>query len=337
MTPMPKSLDFLVIGAARSGTTSLHEYLRRHPGVQVPANKEAPFFVTRDEYHRGWDRLALRLFGGGPEKEGRTYGKVTPQYMAGSLYWVQSRPPQGDPLDLVGTADPEVAATIVPRRIAAHRPDIKLVAILRDPVERALSHYRHASAQGWETRPPDMAFRDALQPTALDCARLMPGEYLSSYVAFGEYARILGGYLDVFDPAQLCILSYLDLRDKPASTLRRVLQHIGQDDHVVPSIVGERFNASNSSPRFPTLDMRLWDRRISQWRFGWDLWSKAGPRTRSAVDHLFACALQFDERYNRVPTAEEGYAGDAVALLKAHYAPWNERLKAIVGQVRGVT
>jgi len=331
------SLDFLVIGAARCGTTSLHEYLRRYPGVRVPANKEAPFFVTREEYRQGWDRFALRLFGGRPERKRRIRGKVTPQYMAGSLYWVQSSPPQGNSFDLVGTADPEVAATIVPRRIAAHRPDIKLIAILRDPTERALSHYRHAVAQGWEARPPNVAFRDALQPDALDRARLMPGEYLSSYVAFGEYARILGGYLSVFDPSQLCVLSYLDLRDEPINTLRRVLRHIGRDDHVVPSVGRERFNASNCSPRFPSLDMRLWDRRTSQWRYGWQLWSKAGPRTRSAIDHLTAYAFRLDERYNRVAIAAEGDADEATALLNTHYAPWNERLTSIVGQVRGVT
>lgn len=332
-----KSLDFLVIGAARSGTTSLHEYLRRQPGVRVPANKEAPFFVTRDEYGRGWEEFSLRLFGSRPEKKNRTLGKVTPQYMAGSLYWVQASPPPDDPLDLIGTADPEVAATIVPRRIAAHNPDIKLIAILRDPTERALSHYRHAYAQGWEARPPDVAFKDALQPAALDRARLTPGEYLSSYVAFGEYARILGGYLSVFDRNQICVLSYLDLKDEPAATLRRVLRHIGQDDRMVPFVAGERFNASNRSPRCPALDMRMWDRRTSQWRYGWRLWSKAGPRTRNAVDHLFAYAFRLDERYNRVPAPAEGSSGEATALLKAHYAPWSERLKSIVGQVRGVT
>jgi hypothetical protein len=332
-------LDFLAIGAARSGTTSLHHHLRPHEGIRLPANKEAPFFASQGEYERGWSDFAARLFGRREGRDRPLLGKVTPQYMAGSLYWARAEPPPGDPVELIGTDDPEAAATIVPRRIARHRPEIKLIVILRDPVERALSHYRHAVRQGWESRVAEEAFEHALRPRALRRARLLPSESPSAYVAFGEYARILGGYLAVFDRSQLCLLPFLDLVEDPAGAVRRVLGFLGVEEGTVPATIGRRFNASDSLPRLPWLDTRAIERRASESVAGQRLWRRMPPRARRWTDELFMRASYLEERHNRLTAGGPSPKGDDEAreILRAHYAPWNERLAAALGDVRGVT
>lgn len=340
-SPIPESgvpkLAFLVIGAARSGTTSLHHYLRRHPRIGLPANKEAPFFTTREEYAGGWPNFSERLFG--HRHAHRLLGKVTPQYMAGSLYWARREAPWGDPAELIGTDDPAAAARIVPERIAAHNPGIKLVAVLRDPVERAISHYRHAVRQGWEADRPDKAFSRALHPEALARARLLPSESVSAYVTFGEYARILDGYRAVFGVEQLCLIPFEDLKADPLGVVTRVLGFLGLAEPWHPANAGLAYNASDSVARVSWLDTRRIERLTSEWQTGRRLWLKMPPRARRAVDELFARAASMEERYNRVSGADPtGAAYDrARAMLRAHYAPWNERLLVTNGPVRSVT
>ncbi len=119
--PTPR-IDFIVVGAQKAGTTALHEYLASDPNYAVSKTKELHFFddETCDwsapdyaRYHAqfDWDRPAIR-------------GETTPIY----LYWPQSL-----------------------ERIAAYRPDIRLVAMLRDPVERAWSHWKMERSRGVET------------------------------------------------------------------------------------------------------------------------------------------------------------------------------------------
>ena len=113
--------DFFIVGAAKSGTTSLYSYVRQHPEVFLPSMKEPRFFVDPDYF--GGDALGhltqvrdldeyLGLFAGAPECA--RVGEASPVY----LY---SR----------GTAE----------RIRGFRPDASIVAILRNPVDRAYSHY----------------------------------------------------------------------------------------------------------------------------------------------------------------------------------------------------
>jgi hypothetical protein len=259
--------------------------------------------------------------------------------MAGSLHWALRGGPDGDPARFVGTRDPEEAATIVPRRIASHRPDIKLVAILRDPVERALSHYRLALLQGWEHRPPHEAFAHALQPRALTRARLLPSEHVAAYVAFGEYARVLGGYLSVFDPDQLCVVPFGDLTRDPDATVRRLLRFLGVDDAVPLCRIGRRFNGSADVPRLPLLDTRAMERRASESPAAQRLWLRMPPFGQRLVDRAFARLVEVDRRYNRIAIAggDRQSWDQAATVLADHYRPWNERLRAMVGDVPDVT
>ena len=131
----------------------------------------------------------------------------------------------------------------IPERIARQFPDIRLIAILRDPVERALSHYAMARNVGPESRDPETAFDELLRPEALAEARQDP-HGLHGYVAFGEYGRILRGYLDVFEASQVLTVSTAQLAADPQSVLSSVWPFVGVADHV-PADLHTRYMVSS--------------------------------------------------------------------------------------------
>lgn len=120
---------FVVIGAKKSGTTSLHRYLDGHPQVWLPKDKRLEFF-TDVNWHRGtpWYESQFAAAGAAPAR-----GEITTSY---------ARYP------LVG----DVAA-----RMHAVVPHVRLVYVVREPLRRIESHYRYARTEGWETRPIDDA------------------------------------------------------------------------------------------------------------------------------------------------------------------------------------
>jgi hypothetical protein len=121
---------FLVIGAMKAGTTSLHEYLRTHPSIFMPELKEPEFFSEPDRWARGVDWYSS-LFEPGADRPIR--GEASTGY----------------------TRFPRFAET--PERIARVLPDARLVYLLRDPVDRMRSHYHHSVLLGREHRPVDEA------------------------------------------------------------------------------------------------------------------------------------------------------------------------------------
>ncbi len=231
-------LDFIVIGAQKSGTTTLFEYLVKHPQLCLPMAKEAPFFNVETRYGGDLGRyLDTEFHAADPSC---MWGTVTPQYMYGA-----SGP--GRPADV----------RTIPRRIHEHLPDVKLVAILRDPVKRARSHHAMARLEGWDERPFDEAVRQLLEPEALERSRREVRES-TSYVVFGEYGRILEGYLDVFAPEQLLVVFTNELNDDPQSVVRRVWDFVGVDSGFVPDNLGKHYHESGTAPRLRWLDLYRW-------------------------------------------------------------------------------
>ena len=126
---------FIVIGAQKSGTTSLHRYLSSHPQIYMPAVKELDFFVAERTWDRGLEWYEAQFAGAGP---GQVCGEADPEY----------------------TAFP--AFDGVPARIAATCPEAKLIYLVRHPIERMRSQYLHAVSEGVETRPISAAFTSNL-------------------------------------------------------------------------------------------------------------------------------------------------------------------------------
>jgi len=242
------ALDFVVIGAQKGGTTTLFEHLRGHPDLCLPVDKEAPFFNRPELYSRGVEHLFTTYFPQ-PLPAGRLLGTVTPQYMC-----------------IAGCAS----------RLADAFPACRLVALLRDPVDRAYSHYRMAVRRGQETRSFDDAIAAMLSGPAAIAAAQESTALGETYVAWGEYGRVLGYYLERFERDHVLIILTDDLERDPAGVITSTLEFLGVAFRL-PAGLGERFHVGGSQRRFPNLQ-----RRLSRSPVGW-LWKRMPQGTRSRL------------------------------------------------------
>jgi hypothetical protein len=202
--------DFLIIGAQKAGTTALYAYLRRHPQIGGPAWKEVSYFDRH--YRRGtaWYRGQFPF-----RSDGRIAGEASPGYLFHPL---------------------------APERVQETVPDAKLIVLLRNPIDRAFSHYHHEVALGREP----LSFEDAIgaEPgrTHGEEERLMrePGYFSHAwwdyaYVARGRYAEQLERWFAVFPREQLLILATEELGADPAETYARVVEFLGLPPHGLAS------------------------------------------------------------------------------------------------------
>lgn len=325
---MKETLDFLIIGAQKAGTTALFQYLRQHPDVHIPDRKEEPFFSHDFPAipHKSWRDYLSDVFAGAPEDA--IWGTATPQYMAGSL--LKSETPEM----LLAEQRPE---RIVPERIRQCIPDVRLIAILRDPVERAVSQHRMEHAMGVEGRSFEATIAELLDPAALVRSRHVPEE-TNTYVVYGEYARILQGYYDTFDDDQILVLFTEDLEREPDVTVRAIFDHIGVDSAFVPPDLGTKYFSLSSSGRFPWLKPRSWEQAASRSRVLRAAWHKLPQRARTAVlrpwwevsHKVFvwnATAREADERQSPATSSL------AEAALADHYAEDSAQLTRLIGRV----
>jgi hypothetical protein len=205
--------DYLIIGAQRAGTTSLHRYLVQHPGVRTMLRaKGIHFFDT--SYGRGLDWYASRF----PTK-------LYAWYVA-RRHGLALRTGEASPYYLFHPH--------VPRRVAEHLPRVKLIALLRDPVQRAYSHYQHEVARGFETLPFEAAIEAEADRLAGETERMLAEPLYNSfshqhhsYLARGRYAEQLARWRSLFPDEQLLVLSSERFFREPAPTFRRVLDFLG--------------------------------------------------------------------------------------------------------------
>lgn len=209
--------DFLVIGAQKSGTSSLFRYLDQHPQVRGSAPKEVHYFSggrdpAVDAYALGPRWYRSHFPRRSEMKPGMRAFEATPLYML----------------------HPQAAA-----RIHALLPGVKLVAVLRNPTDRAISHYFH------NVRDNDRGnrrFREDLGPAeamAAEEERLAPilaaGDYrneiyrVASYKARGRYLEQLRRYMELFPRENLLVLRAEDLFEDPAGQMALLARFLGID------------------------------------------------------------------------------------------------------------
>lgn len=253
-----KPLDFLIIGAQKCATTALFEHLRQHPDIAMPLEKEVPFFTGEDCSPRSWDAFARDHFGSGQDR--KLWGKASPQYMC----------------------DPQV-----PARIHALMPGVKLVAILRDPIERTWSHFQMGKRRETEAREFAEVVESLLAGDAQESARSLPvpdhaDGYQSEadfYVAWSEYGRSLEGFNACFDPGQLLVLYTEELEAEPEATLDRLLEFIGLPTGFRPTTLGEVIHRGGAGKRIPQ-SVRVW---LRERKLLYRLWQQLPEKRRGRL------------------------------------------------------
>jgi hypothetical protein len=214
--------DYVIIGAARAGTTSLYVYLAQHPDVRVPVRKEINFFDQRFDLGVDWYRAQFPI--GGARRHWKT-GEATPYYL---------HHPQ------------------VPARVQQTVPNVRLIVLLRDPVARAYSHYQLLLRRTKERRPFAQLVADELamieQTGGLDAGAADDRRTKRQYAVVdrGRYADQLERWLAVFPREQLLVVRSEDLFSAPGSNYGRVLDFVG-----LSPFDGVDFRPRNTSARAP--------------------------------------------------------------------------------------
>ncbi len=304
-----KPLDFLIIGAQKCATTALFEHLRGHPQIAMPLQKEVPFFTRETCSKEDWHTFSGEHFG--KDQEHKLWGKASPQYMC----------------------DPRV-----PERIRLLMPHTKLVAILRDPMERSWSHFQMGQRRDTEQGDFACAVESLLENEKLAAARLLPVPehaegYQSEadfYVAWSEYGRALTHFAASFDPGQLLVLYTEDLESQPEATLDRLLAFIGLEPGYRPPTLGEVIHRGGGGKRIPhAIRVRLREQKLLYWlwqqlpaarrgrlRFQYEQWNiTRGNKDGLSLPAPLQCALR------------DHYSADLRTLLTLPVAPppWIDR------------
>lgn len=324
MRPTKDTLDFLVIGAQKAGTTSLFEYLRRHPEIYLPTIKEAPYFSQDAVRRRGWEAYLEKIF---PFADpGQRWGTVTTHYMFGAVYDGEDAPV----LSEIGYDE-----RTVPERIHECLPDVRLIAILRDPVERARSHHAMAVLNGIEHRSFEDAIDALLSPEALERHRRAPQE-ATAYVVWGEYGRILKGYFDVFPPSQILVAFTDELENDPKGLLRRIHEFLEVTPGVMPDNLGARYRESGTSRKLSWLKIDVVGHALAGNRVARALWHRLPQTAQRWADEIYTRVYYWIDLRNR--SDKQGRTAPipdsaTVARLQLHFAQDSDQLEGQLGKV----
>ncbi len=228
--------DFLIVGAAKSGTTSLHHYLVDHPEIYMPDIKETWFFHQIDNPNKAilekmpWLPLDLpsytKLFS--DAKGDQICGESTPSY----LYYYDR--------------------TI--RNLKKLHPkwqEVKIVIILREPISKVISHYRFV--KNHQLDPENLSLKQSLR---IENERLRQNKVLLDlfYVDNTKYYQQVKAFKKEFKNVKVYL--YDDLRDDAEALIKDLYQYLEVDSTYTPSTIEKAFNRSNkkTKPIFSSID-----------------------------------------------------------------------------------
>lgn len=264
--------NFLIIGAPKCGTTALARYLETHPQVFVAPEKELRYFDQSHDLGLDWYLDHFRR-----AEDELAIGEATPTYMAH---------PQA------------------PSRMAEVVPEARLVAILRNPVDRAYSHYWQVRRRGHEPRDFAQAVEQEHPAGVMSLE-----EQARAYLGFGQYMEQLSNFVPHYPRASIHVLILEELVAEPAVTLSELHRFLGVDDTFVPANIGRVYNPSY---------------RYRSWRF----------RSAMLRARAWTIAPGLARRLDRLNRDESEYPAmdDATrARLLEHFAPHNQALADWLG------
>ncbi|GHF74924.1 sulfotransferase domain-containing protein [Seohaeicola zhoushanensis] len=307
-----RQLDFIIIGAAKAGTTSLHALLTRHPGIFMPDPKEPEYFARDDLFLRGPAEYA-GLFE--PASESQLIGEASTIYSLSPLF-------------------PDTAA-----RIHAHSPDARLVYMLRQPVDRAYSYYVQLT-KNYQNRSKDYTirrrFEDFILPERHAAAAGRAGcmadfdahlpDTPELCLAGSDYVLQIEAYLSRFERSQMLFLKFEDFKRNPQAVVRQITDFLGvppldesvfRDPATRKNISSSHFAEVATTESIGALKQRLG-------RF-WNL-RKLLPESRRTQLRRYMRRRADPERYAPVPME-----ASTRALLEQRFAAQIPRLSELTG------
>ena len=197
--------NFLCIGSPKSATTSLFEILKQHPEIGLSSFKEPHFFDTDANWNNGRDWYEKSYFSDLEFK--KSIGEFTPSYLAS-----------------------KICASRIKKTLVS---GVKFIVLLRDPIDRAYSHYLHTKRDEYE----NLSFLDALEKEDVRLKEYIDNKDDISFTRFcykysGMYALHLKNYLNKFDEKQFCIIIFDDFVNKREEVINRILTFLNVDLNV---------------------------------------------------------------------------------------------------------
>ncbi len=221
-------IDFIVIGAQKSATTSLFKYLNEHPDIYMPFEKEINFFSNDNNFSN----------------------KIT--------WYFKEYFASADPMKLFGEASPNyMGYDCVPERIFSAFPNVKLIAILRNPIERAYSHFTMST----RSKKKDRSFEKSIEN--LIKRGKVPDNLVDTeeeFIMFGEYGRIFSNYLKYFSKDKIKIVFIDDLQKDPCSVMNDIFRFLEVSDNFHSELFEEKFHVGGKK-RFYLIEKFL----MSSW------------------------------------------------------------------------
>lgn len=197
--------DFIIVGANKAGTTSVANYLNDNPEIKISDVKEPMFFSSTADTESSLKKdadlanpyMAIRL---------KHYSKMFENHSRSTKVFGEA--------STAYLAAPKISASLMKKIV----PDIKLVAILREPVSRAISAYKMCLGNGIE----DRSFSEVVNDAGNQLTILDQGHGVKEYVRNGLYSQLLAPYFKYFDKSQILVLNYDDLKENPEEFMHNI-------------------------------------------------------------------------------------------------------------------
>lgn len=196
-------VNFLICGTQKGGTTALDGYLREHPQICMANSKEVHFFDNEDLFRRGDPDYSIYHSNFSPASSHKIIGEATPIYM----YWQDS-----------------------PGRIWRYNSNMRLIVLLRNPIERAYSHWNMERYRNAES----LSFWDAIKNERKRCREALPYQHrVFSYVDRGFYLHQLIRIWHYFGEDNVLVLKSENIKNRPQEALAKIYEFLGVDKLIV--------------------------------------------------------------------------------------------------------
>jgi hypothetical protein len=283
--PDPRKINVFIAGAQKAGTSSLNNYLAQHPDIISP-HYEMMYFLSDIIFSGGYEQAFKRYY--------RQYKseKIILAKNVGLLY-----------------------SPIAKKRLFDHNPEVKIILILRNPVDRAFSSYLYARQMGWEDCDD---FQTALRKSPLDYQDLLARRNCA-YLERGRYAEHIIDMYQFFPKENISLYFLQELKDAPVQLCSNIFNEIGAATFTVTT--DKRFNVAKGS-RFPRLMNYV--SHPSKIVFFRKLARKLIP------GHVRDSIRRSINRLNEVDLKQKPMTQETRKILLDYYKPFNQQLEELI-------